>query len=976
MLERRSGTVTILALAALLALVCSAPARASGGTRSLADSLGPGVDVAADSEVGPQITFIGAPAGRAIPLAAGSPRAAALEAGERFGSRFGLGAGATLRVAELTQLHDGRSAAHLQQTIGGIPVLGGELAVGLGAGGDLLSIGGELEPVSGIDTTPAIDADSAAETAIDAVAKGTGLPVADLRASSPTLSIYDPRILGGPGIDRPRAVWRLEVTDDASLVTVRDLVLVDAGLGNVALRFSEIERAKSRIVCNAKSEPKLVPCAEAAAERIEGSDPVIGFPQVNAAYDLTGDLFDFYSHRFGRDSIDGAGMPLVSTVNYCEVAECPFKNAFWNGDQMVYGGGLVTDDITGHELTHGVNDSESNLFYYYQSGALDEAIADVFGELFDLSTPDAAADRWKIGEDSSLGVIRNMSDPPAEDQPDRTGSPLWFYDPDASFGLDGDNGGVHTNSGIGGKAAFLMTDGANFNGQTIEGIGIEKALQIHYDVAANMLTSASDYQDYGNDLRQACSDLVGEHEITAVDCEQVDRTVKATEMDSPPPSASPARASVCAPGQTPAPVFFDDLENPASENWEHGTLDPERPDSFFYPEMLAGFDSTYASSGTHNIWGVDASSVTDSAIAMTKSITIPSGGLMHFEHAHSFESDEGNEYDGGVIEFSVDGGNTWTDAGSLIEAGDDYGGPIFTGAANPLSGRQAFVGESTGYGSTRLDLSSLAGQQTRFRFRIGTDEAQKDYGWFIDDIEIYSCEGEATNPPPPPPPPPQGDDAAPKPAPAPSPAPAPVGDDACAGARAALVRAQAKLARARQKMRTPRAPTASRPQGDPEGCRRGAGEARRGAAGLRGLSPLQPWSWRTEIVRPRREGRNSTVPSRVANIVWSRPRPTPSPGRKRVPRWRTMISPPVTFWPAKTFTPSMFGFDSRPFRLEPSPFLCAISLLFSSRFLSVFRGFGFSRGCCAFFSAGFLVRSFNSVTSSLVSSERCPARRR
>ena len=54
---------------------------------------------------------------------------------------------------------------------------------------------------------------------------------------------------------------------------------------------------------------------------------------------------------------------------------------------MVYGDGLVTDDVTGHELTHGVNGSESHLFYYYQSGALDEAIADVFGELFDLSTP-------------------------------------------------------------------------------------------------------------------------------------------------------------------------------------------------------------------------------------------------------------------------------------------------------------------------------------------------------------------------------------------------------------------------------------------------------------------------------------------------------------------------------------------------------------------------------------------------------------
>src|SRR3954470_3314017 len=55
--------------------------------------------------------------------------------------------------------------------------------------------------------------------------------------------------------------------------------------------------------------------------------------------------------------------------------------------------------------------------------------------------------------------------------------------------------------------------------------------------------------------------------------------------------------------------------------------------------------------------------------------------------------------------------------------------------------------------------------------------------------------------------------------------------------------------------------------------------------------------------------------------------PTPSPGLKRVPRWRTMISPPVTVCPAKTFTPSRFALESRPLRLEPRPFLCAISAL-------------------------------------------------
>ena len=52
--------------------------------------------------------------------------------------------------------------------------------------------------------------------------------------------------------------------------------------------------------------------------------------------------------------------------------------------------------------------------------------------------------------------------------------------------------------------------------------------------------------------------------------------------------------------------------------------------------------------------------------------------------------------------------------------------------------------------------------------------------------------------------------------------------------------------------------------------------------------------------------------------------PVPGPGRNRVPRWRTMIMPALTSWPAKIFTPRYFGFESRPFRDEPRPFLCAI----------------------------------------------------
>jgi Zn-dependent metalloprotease len=795
----RSIAVTVMAFALMLPLTFVVPARAQSPAASLTRKLGPGVRVAAGSEVGSEITtFIGTDPGTTIPLQASTPRAAALEAGNRFGARFGLGPGSALRVSEVERLRDGSASAHLQQTIEGVPVLGGELAVGLDPAGDLRSIGGELEPERGIDTTPVVGAAAAAETAVAAVAKDSGVPASTLIATSPELSIYDPRILGGPGLSMPRTVWRLEVHDTRSPVTLRDLVLVDADLGNVALSFSEIDSLKNRIVCNAESEPKLVPCTAPEAELVEGGDPTAAIEEAATAYELTGDLYDFYKEKFGRDSIDGKGMPLVSTVDYCEPEECPYENAFWNGEQMVYGHGLVVDDVTGHELTHGVDAAESNLFYYYQSGALDEAIADIFGELFDLSLPeysghvDAPADRWLIGEDSSLGAIRNMADPPEFGQPDRTGSPEWFFNPNTDI-EKGDNGGVHENSGVGAKAAFLMTEGGSFNGQSMTGLGEEKTLQIEYDVITNMLTSASDYQDYGHGLEQACSDLVGQHEITAANCEQVKKVVLATEMQKPPAKAAPATASVCAPGQTVVPAFSDEFENPAAGNWK---FEPSKKESVFFfsqkSEEETGFDATYATSGTGNIWGFDVGEISDSAIAMTKSVTVPSGGLMHFDHAHGFETGEGNDYDGGVIEYSTDNGLTWHDAGGMIEAGDAYEGTIFEGAANPLEGRPAFVGESAGYGSTRLNLSSLAGQQVRFRFRIGTDEAGEDYGWFIDNVEIYHCEGGESNPPPPPPT--ESSSATPSTTP-PANTP-PVPSDACRRARAALRKAKARLKRA------------------------------------------------------------------------------------------------------------------------------------------------------------------------------------
>ena len=118
--------------------------------------------------------------------------------------------------------------------------------------------------------------------------------------------------------------------------------------------------------------------------RDEGSDPVSD-PAVNEAYDGAGATYDLYWDVYQRNSVDGRGLRLDSTVHYQQ----NYDNAFWNGQQMVYGDGdgqifnrfTLAVDVIGHELTHGVTQYTSNLNYSNQSGALNEAFSDVFGSL-------------------------------------------------------------------------------------------------------------------------------------------------------------------------------------------------------------------------------------------------------------------------------------------------------------------------------------------------------------------------------------------------------------------------------------------------------------------------------------------------------------------------------------------------------------------------------------------------------------------
>lgn len=744
MRERNSYRRFVVPALALCAAALAAPqlASASGG---FAAELGPGVSVSRQSETG-TVGFVGARAGTSLASgvsASASPQAAARSFVSRYAGRFGLADGyAGLRVARTESAGGGQTSVRLQQTYRGLPVLGGQLAVVVDRSNGVLSVLGETSPSPHAATAAAVGPADAARAAIGVVARSQHLATSDLRASRPQLRLYDPRLLDAPSpFHRARTSWVLHVRSVDGIEPVNELVVVDAEYGAVALHFDQIETALNRRICDANNTATQVPCT--APVRTEGGAPVAdNHDDVNKAYDYSGDTYNFYFNRFGRDSLNNAGLTLNSTVDFCpSPADCPYANAFWDGQEMVYGDGYAAgDDVVGHELTHGVTDFTSHLFYYAQSGAINESMSDVMGEFIDLTNGagnDSDAARWKLAEDlpGFPNGIRNIKDPTIFGDPDRMQSPNFTADPNET-----DEGGVHTNSGVNNKTDYLITDGDTFNGHTVSGIGIDKAARLYYTVDTAMLTSASDYADLANALRQGCANLAaaGVNGITTGDCTQVGEAVAATEMDQNPANAPTNTAPSCDPGLVGVPAFSDDLENPASGNWT--MQDISGPSGWFYPQNPnpLGFDARYATSGTTNFWGYDVPDTADYAIAMANPVTVPDGGFLRFNHSYGFDDDSFDTYDGGVVEYSTDGGATWNDVGPLFDSGG-YNGTISTLDVNPLAGRAGFVAESNGMGSSRANLGPLAGQGVKFRFRIGTDSIVDDFGWFIDDISIYGC---------------------------------------------------------------------------------------------------------------------------------------------------------------------------------------------------------------------------------------------
>jgi Zn-dependent metalloprotease len=296
-------------------------------------------------------------------------------------------------------------------------------------------------------------------------------------------------------------------------------------------------------------------------ERAEGDQPT-NDQAVNQAYDHAGTTWNFYNQVFGRESVDDHGRTLVSSVHYSQ----NYDNAFWNGQQMVYGDGdgtifqqfTASLDVIAHELTHGVTQFTAQLPYQDQQGALNESMSDVFGSMvkqWSLGQTVEEAD-WLIGvQILAPGVkgraLRDMANPgTAYDDPNLGKDEQPGHMKDYVQTTD-DHGGVHINSGIPNRAFVLAAKAIGGRAWDITG-------KIWYVTLTERLTASADFAKCAAETISVARDLFPQDPSIAARVTQawIDVGVMDSQstMVASAATASPAAAPRMSPLIAPQPV--------------------------------------------------------------------------------------------------------------------------------------------------------------------------------------------------------------------------------------------------------------------------------------------------------------------------------------------------------------------------------------------------------------------------------------
>ncbi|NYE38703.1 Zn-dependent metalloprotease [Nocardioides cavernae] len=461
---------------------------------------------------------------------------------------------------------------------------------------------------------------------------------------------------------------------------------------------------------------------------------------------------------------------------YVDRGTCPFATKVANAKAAGATGIVIGNNnvdppagFTGDPALYGVMVSQADGAKFKSTA--DPVTVSVTAE--DVSTrPDTT--RWLMGEKSTAfgGAIRDMWNPTCYGDPGKVTDAEYKCDPTGA-----DAGGVHSNSGVPNHAYALVVDGGEFNGQTVTGLGLDKAAAIWWRAQTAYLTPQSNFIDAANAFEQSCVDLVGAPinklttepnatpesatPIAAGDCASVQAATAATEMRTEPVKcdfkallAKDAPAT-CGDGFTEDVLWSEDFEDGLTgwaaskevvfagginEPWQSVASAPAGTGAAHPSKVAFGPapDEGQCVNGAGDFSSRD--SITGPVVQLPASLR---SAKLTFEHYVATEIG----YDGGNVKMSINGGpfTAVPAAAFLYNAPTTLTGPATN--TNPLAGQPGFTGTDGGqtkgsWGQSQVDLAAAGAKPNdtvQVRFDIGRDGCGGNEGWYVDNVKIVDC---------------------------------------------------------------------------------------------------------------------------------------------------------------------------------------------------------------------------------------------
>ncbi|MCB2230942.1 M4 family metallopeptidase [bacterium] len=498
-----------------------------------------------------------------------------------------------LQVKRIDRDDLGMNHVRFNQEYQGIRVIGGELITHFNARGVLRTVNGNYVPDIDLDVTTKYSVDQAVEIAR-----------ADLKSFFGDGTPDTPELVVFPWEGTTYLAWRLFLKSDTPMG--RWEYFVDAKTGEVIYNANRIMDAEETSEIGTGigvmgdtlthvdtdyngSTYRMLDYTRRANNDIHGHGgqmPASGYIQTNVAgstlpgtlatdadnfwdnattqspavsgHVYTALVYDYLLSHFGRNGYDDNGASMLTIVNYSGDGD---NNAYWDGSRIVvwsWGSGWRSlagcPDVISHEWGHAVTENCSDLVYQKEPGALNESFSDMIGAAFEfahdtLDTPD-----WLMGENGrTTGIgFRDMQNPHAAGDPDTygTGDPYWIDVENCSPSYLNDYCGVHTNSGVGNKWFYLLSDGDVHNAITVTGIGVQNAILVAYRANAFYWTSSTTYHEAALATITAANDL----DPSGDWAQSVANAWKAVNVDVPGPEITFAypsgKPSLVPPGET------------------------------------------------------------------------------------------------------------------------------------------------------------------------------------------------------------------------------------------------------------------------------------------------------------------------------------------------------------------------------------------------------------------------------------------